>query len=290
MRVLFGRMGLALCLALGLGLVVAPTQAATGPWITEAAGWRYRTVDTGTQYESPRGSYTVRAPYFDARHRSLGGGRGLGYPLSEEVNVGGGAYLQPFERGVIHVTRGVATVVLTGSDPIGAVHTAAGGGTGSLGFPLADAVAQNRTFSYQRFQNGVVYASPAGAYAVQSSGRPGSDVLATHTARGGGSGDLGYPVSRFVREAAGHGYQRFERGVVYERIVGSSASSAVVRGGFLPAHAATGGGRGSLGYPISDESVVWVSPREWAQDFERGTIYINSFGPTVCLVGQSCAG
>ncbi|WP_284249279.1 hypothetical protein [Litorihabitans aurantiacus] len=91
-----------------------------------------------------------------------------------------------------------------------------------------------------------------------------------------------------VREAAGHAYQRFERGIVYERTVGGTASSAQVRGGFVAAHASAGGGSGSVGYPIGEELVAWSSPREWIQHFERASIYVNGYGATVCAVGGSC--
>ena len=280
----------AFLVALVATLVVTPVAAHAdpGPWYSDAAGWRYRTVDAGTEYSGPLGTFTVRAPFFDAKHRSLGGGRGLGYPLGNEVRAASNSYYQRFERGVIYVNGGLAAVVRTAGDPVGAVHTQLGGGSGVLGVPIADVVADSSSYFYQRFENGVVYASPRGAFAVVGAGRAGTDVLAYHRALGGGTGSLGYPVGPPVREASGHAYQRFERAVVYERTVSGTASSAQVRGGFVPAHAAAGGGSGRVGYPIGEEFVGWASPQEWVQHYERATIYINAYGATVCTVGATC--
>ncbi|GMA31934.1 LGFP repeat-containing protein [Litorihabitans aurantiacus] len=90
------------------------------------------------------------------------------------------------------------------------------------------------------------------------------------------SGALGYPLGNEVRQASGYWFQPFLGGQIYVSPRGAFPVDSWW-GGFLEAHAARGGGTGSLGYPKGNEFFD-TTTRTWSQVFERGRIHIGPAG------------
>ncbi|WP_284250668.1 LGFP repeat-containing protein [Litorihabitans aurantiacus] len=284
-------------------LAVSPAHA--NAYTLDGPNYGWRSVDGGHEYSSPRGTFSVTgfrdtpSRAFSAAHRSAGGGRGaLGYPTTRQIPERNEVYLaegyvfdvdgayQVFERGVVYGSRTVdnqgffdlstTAVVRGGQSPFRAVHDSTGGGSGSLSYPIGDEVRQAGNYWYQVFLLGVIYVSPSGAYPVYDNWGG-----FNYTARGGGSGPLGYPTARHVQQGSHYAYQTFERGILYAvppcYECDASPIGIEVRGGFIDAHAARGGGTGSLGYPRWNETYN-SSTRTWTQIFERGRIEIGPGG------------
>ncbi|GMA31930.1 LGFP repeat-containing protein [Litorihabitans aurantiacus] len=289
----------ALALTASLGTAA---QADTYTW--DASGYGWRVIENGHQYTSPFGTHAVQGSSatpekaFSVAHLQLGGGRGvLGYPTStstyddieqllfETAGYSGVGQYQQFERGVIYGLDAERTdgtpvvntsVVRGGTSPFRSVHAATGGGTGALGYPLGNEVRQASGYWYQPFLGGQIYVSPRGAFPVDSRWG-GFD----YTQRGGGTSDIGYPVGNLQIQGLDHAYQRFERGIMYTSLGCWGCDTGLVgwavKGGFLEAHAARGGGTGSLGYPKGNEFFD-TTTRTWSQVFERGRIHIGPAG------------
>lgn len=227
-----------------LGAAVTPAAANTPNLTWDGPGWGWREEPDGILYASRHGWHLVpaHAPWGTAQrpeplgfveaHGHLGGGRGvLGYPVAplvEQERLWGGAgdvvlphAYQVFERGVIYSAAGRVATVRGGNSPFDAVHRAGGGGTGRLGYPSADEVREGAQHWYQQFEQGVIYVGPGGAYAVSSM------LWSGHRDRGGGGGQLGYPVGN--PEVDGQTEtQRFERGTLRCTWVPSGSSHPVL--------------------------------------------------------------
>lgn len=272
-------------------------------WVAEGPNYMYSQEAGGVRYRSPQGEffvskhYTERYSYgsydFDSAHRAFGGGRGLGYPTSDVISDPKyGRVYQRFERGIIYGSmwtadnssdQGTMAVVKTGGNAFGRIHAEVGGGSGTaLGYPIRNEVAQSPGYWYQSFENGTIYVSPRGAYAVTYTWGAGyGGIQREHLDQGGGAG-LGYPTSREVVESPGYSYQAFERGVIYKK---NDCCAATVKGGFLPYYLSVGSGRGWLGYPIGNEYHQGGYGVEWMQSFERGWIFINNRSQISTMAG-----
>lgn len=294
MKRTFLSIGLAMTMLIG-PFTAVPAQADS--WHDEGNGYSYSETSSGVSYHSPKGQFFVPNSYryqdyssfrynFDSVHRQFGGGRGIGYPTTDVIRQGNGTYeqsYQVFERGVIYASRTVengvwnthVAAVKTNGNPFGVVHASFGGGGGAaLGYPLNNEVAQSPGYWYQDFENGTIYSSPRGAYAVTHDwGMQALGVQEEHLRQGGGAG-LGYPTSPERVESPGYSYQTFERGVIYNK----NSLAYTVKGGFLSPYLANGSGRGWLGYPTTNESHLGGIAVAWAQSFERGWIGIDGNG------------
>lgn len=298
-----GRAAAGVVIAIGLSTVsVASAQADDYTWDADGYGWR--SIETGYQYTSPYGTHAVQGTSvtperaFSDAHVGRGGGRGeLGYPTSdlayqdlehllfESAGYAGLGRFQEFERGVIYGLDAERTdqvpvvgtyVVKGGVSPFRSVHGATGGGSGFLGYPLGNEARQSAGYWYQAFMGGQIYVSPRGAYPVFFDWGG-----FEYTERGGGTSDIGYPVGSVQIQGDYYSYQQFERGIVYASLgcwgCDTGLYGYVVKGGFLEAHAARGGGTGSMGYPKADETYDSFT-RTWTQVFERGRIEIGPSG------------
>ena len=150
---------------------------------------------------------------------------------------------------------------------IDSAHRGLGGGTGAVGYPAGAETSQGPGYSYQVFERAVVYAAPFGAHSVRNG--PFRDA---HSRFGGGAGALGYPTAEQVGQGGGYWYQTFERGVIYV----SPRGAYGVTWEALPTHRYFGGGGGSLGYPVGDQTAQGGGFSY--QVFERGVIYASKYG------------
>ncbi|WP_100497666.1 N-acetylmuramoyl-L-alanine amidase [Geodermatophilus chilensis] len=137
---------------------------------------------------------------------ATGGATGpLGFPMTSDTPVPGkGAYVR-FQSGDVYWSPTTGTQVVRGS--ILSTWLAAGGATGSLGFPtISDAKTADGRGYVVRFTGGDVYWSPAtGAQVVSGA------MAKTYWQRGGSSSALGFPT-RSSYAIAGGLRTDFERG------------------------------------------------------------------------------
>gem|GEM_PF-1136750 len=187
---------------------------------------------------------------------------GFGASLSGETYglTGGGGYLA-YQLGAIHWTPGTGAHTTSGS--IRALWASRGFETGSLGYPVTDALPYPNGGLAQVFQGGSVYwTSGGGAHTTDGA------IRTAWAATGFESGPLGYPVSDQLTYANGGLAQGFQGGAVYW------TSGTGARATFGPIRSAWGGQgfeSGPLGYPTTD--VLRYANGGLAQGFQGGAIY-----------------
>uniref|UniRef100_UPI0034DFDB4A LGFP repeat-containing protein n=1 Tax=Geodermatophilus amargosae TaxID=1296565 RepID=UPI0034DFDB4A len=139
--------------------------------------------------------------------------------------------------------------------------------TGPLGYPVSNETPTPTGGSYNAFQHGAVYWSPAtGAHWLTG------PVFDAWAAQGREGGPLGYPAGDLGRLPGGGSFAWFQGGAVYA----SPATGAhVLSGPILHAWIAQGFETGPLGYPTSDPHPV---PGGTAVDFQGGTLTVDATG------------
>ncbi|EFQ83780.1 N-acetylmuramoyl-L-alanine amidase [Aeromicrobium marinum DSM 15272] len=286
----------------GLGWPVGPEYA--------IPGGAYQDYEGGRIFAKPGvGTFAIAAPVYDA-HENVGNvGGPLGWPTNRAVPWGQGSK-QTFENGTVYARPAGPTVVMAGG--FDTAYVAAGGPLGPMGWPLGD-VKADRVGSHVALEGGWVQETPAGLVLVRGAiarhyrdqggvdGPLGSAlgperavgtgfvqdfeggqiqcwpgamvtvdarVVAVHTAAGGPTGRLGWPLTAAVDEPGGF-RQDFQGASVY----GSSSTAGPVnrvQGGLLAVYRAGGGPR-TLGFPLGEE---FSTATTWKQLFERGAAYL----------------
>ncbi|NNH03397.1 LGFP repeat-containing protein [Microbacterium ulmi] len=231
-----------------------------------AGGACYQDFQNGVIYASTSGTYairgTVREVWIANDYE-----RGLGYPISAvRCGLAGGACYQDFQNGVIYAST-IGTYAITG--PIRQVWNANDYERG-LGYPIsAVRCGLAGGACYQDFQNGVIYASTSGTYAITG---PIRQVWNANDYERG----LGYPISaRRCGLAGGACYQDFQNGVIYT----STSGTYPITGPIRQVWNANDYERG-LGYPTSSQRCDSETSK-CEQSFERGVIRVDDSGATV---------
>lgn len=148
-----------------IGAAVAPERGGL------ERGGVYQVFTAGRAYWSPgTGGHTVRGAIFTAWQRS-GYERGLGYPVTEEYTVAGGAE-QRFERGTLRyssATRRVTTIGSTPAPPPPSDTTAfdAEAARHGLGSPVGGTISVAGVHA-RRYGSGTVYRSGTDGYVAAS--------------------------------------------------------------------------------------------------------------------------
>jgi uncharacterized protein with LGFP repeats len=227
-----------------------------------AAGGAASVFQGGSIYFSPAtGAHAVQGAIRD-RWAALGYERGaLGYPVTDEVAVSGGA-ASVFQGGSIYFSPATGAHAVQGAIRDG--WAALGYERGVLGYPVTDEVPVLRGAA-SVFQGGSIYFSAdTGAHAVRGAIRDKWGSL------GFERGSLGFPVTGEIPLVDGAG-SVFQRGTVY---FSPATGAHVVRGAVLDAWAATGAQNGPLGYPLTDESAVGRAGSGGAANhFQGGSVY-----------------
>lgn len=184
----------------------------------------------------------------------------LGAPVGDEVTDGQGGTSQSFEGGTTFWSA--ATGGKTVMNPIRSIYLAAGGPTGTYGYPVGEATAFGTDGVSQTFLNGMITTSPTGTQRVSGG------ILAAYVALGGPRGEMGAPVSAEIAEGNLGASQTFAGGKIYWS---ASAGGKAVRGGTLVAYQNLGGPQGTLGMPTTVETSDGVGGA--TQGFMNGSIY-----------------
>lgn len=132
----------------------------------------------------------------------------LGYPLDDEVQVADGlGRFQHFERGGLYWYPGRPAYAVQA--PFMNVYQSLATAGGKLGYPIED-----RSDSVQHFDNGAIYETAAGSYAVYGDPYGHYRSIGEHD-----RSLLGYPIA----DRAADGRQRFEHGtIVYDLATGTT--------------------------------------------------------------------
>lgn len=243
-----------------LGRSLGATQA-----VTQGNGGRVHAFERGAIAVSDRtGAYAVMAP-IRAPFSSAGGlGGPLGWPTGNArfESASGGGTVQAFEGGAITSTA-FGSYVLSGA--MRAAFATHGGLTGSLGWPLSDALqyAVNGGGTVQLFQGGSLVQRAGTATPVLLDG----EIRRVFDAAGGLGGVPGWPTGEARAESANGGgtVQGFQNAAIASSVHGTF----VITGEIRSFYGTQGGLTGALGWPTS---AAVVTGNEERQSFQGGTI------------------
>ncbi|WP_062519092.1 LGFP repeat-containing protein [Demequina silvatica] len=230
--------------------------------VSANGGGSYQTWASATLYASQAGAFKVSSGML-TYYTGLGGPTSdLGWPTDVKRNPESGLFLQDFTGGRVYSDASTLRYI---GDEFLDLYLDGGGLGGPLGWPTTDVVkvAANGGGTRQEFGGTVMYASPAGAYALTD------DALAGYLAEGGPGGALGWPAGEAETLTVGGGgtVLPFTKGSIYER----AAGTFVVRGAMHGFYVTLGGPASALGWPTSDKQ--FHSGPYWTQDFVGGVLY-----------------
>ncbi len=199
----------------------------------------------------------------------------LGFPTTSDTPAGTGAHVR-FQGGEVLWSPTTGTRIVRGN--ILDAYRAAGGPTGSLGFPTtSDAPTPGGGGYFVRFQHGDVYWSQAtGARIVLGS------IRDTWLAAGGPTGFLGFPTTSDTPVPGKGAYVRFQGGDVYWS---PATGTRIVRGEILNAWLAAGGATGYLGFPTTSDAPTPGGGGYFVR-FQGGDVYWSAAtGPRIVRGG-----
>lgn len=226
------------------GSVGYPTASA----VAGRNGASSQTFKSGELVFSPAAGAIRVDPGFLAAWRSAGGANGaFGVPLAAPVSIAanGGGQTYAMQSGTMY--RSSAGVFGIGSGPFGDAYRAAGGPSGSLGWPTSAAACG-------LFDGGCAmpFQTAVGLWSASSGMTPVSSR--SYAAWKPASAKLGYPkgAAKAVGSGATAGsVQRFATGDIYESAAGAFAlPDGKLRDGYL----AAGGPTGAWGWPKSGQN------------------------------------
>ncbi|WP_448617629.1 N-acetylmuramoyl-L-alanine amidase [Geodermatophilus sp. URMC 65] len=240
-----------------LGAPVGGEQSAAGvTWQVYANGARL--------YSSPLGGVRLVLGGILDRYLASGGPAVLGPPVSDDAPTPGGkgAFVR-FQHGDVYWSPTTGSQLVRGD--ILAAWLAAGGATGSLGFPTtSDAPTPDGRGYFVRFQGGDIYWSQATGARILVLG----SIRRTWLAAGGTAGYLGFPTTNEGPVGTGAS-ARFQGGDLFWS---PTTSTRIVRGDILAAYHAAGGPTGYLGFPLSSDAPT-PDGRGYFVRFQGGDIY-----------------
>lgn len=229
----------------------------------------------GGAYQNYQGGAIVWSPQTGAhfswgatrnKWASLGFENGvLGYPVTDEVGGlrGGGVY-QVYQGGVIMYSPATGARI-SSPGPIREKWAETGYENGALGYPTSDVITGLKNGgSYQAYQNGGIFSSPAtGTHAITAG------INGKWRAQGAENGPLGYPTTDEVRGIRdGGSWQGFQSGaIMFSPASGAAISTGVIRDKW----ASTGFENGRMGYPTSDV-VTGLKEGGSYQNYQGGAI------------------
>ncbi|WP_172952056.1 glucosaminidase domain-containing protein [Propionibacterium freudenreichii] len=183
----------------------------------------------------------------------------LGAPVSGELSLGNGAWMQQFQNGRIYWSGATGGHAIKGG--IGDTFAAMGDSAYALlGLPTGDEVSLPAGW-YQQFQGGRIYwFGPTGGHMVRGG------IGDSYVNQGASTGLLGLPTSSEI-SADGGSYQVFQGGRIYWK---DGLGSATVRGAMLDAYLSMNASSGLLAFPRGGEVAIAGGA---LQDFEGGRLY-----------------
>jgi uncharacterized protein with LGFP repeats len=252
----------------GLGGPAGPLGLSIGGYYTESfnGGGKAQGYQNGSIYwTSAGGAFAVTGAIRNEYWSLLGEGGPLGWPIGSATAVAGGT-TQQFQNGYIYSSAAGAHEV-TGA--IGTAYLASGAQTSALGWPASELYVEsvNGGGTAQGFQNGSMYQSSAGAFAVTGA------IRSDYWSLLGEGGGLGWPTAS-ATPVTGGSTQSFQGGTIFSAASGSHA----VRGALLTAYTALGAQSSALGWPISEQYVESFNGGGTAQGFQNGSMYQSAAG------------
>ena len=249
-----------------LGMPVSDKVTITGTPNGDGHG---QTFEKGTILSSSAGTFAVSGgtrTKYNALKSYLGA---LGWPAGDQVCDSLGCR-QEFLHGTVYYSSALGgRAVLTAYDD---VYQAAGG-VGAMGLPLKDAVSianpKNGNGRGQSFQNGTIYGSTGGLFAVIE------PIRSAYTAKGSYLGALGWPTG--VQTCSSTTCtQQFQHGT----LTGAKPDDSDIMRYYI----SHGGASSALG-AITGQAVALTAggTSGFSQAFAKGTIYTSGFGTWAVL-------
>ncbi|MET4703229.1 hypothetical protein [Frigoribacterium sp. UYMn621] len=247
-----------------LGPIISPVFVESVNGGGKAQGFQNGSI----YWSAASGGWAVSGAIRDAYWSVLGEGGALGWPTGAAVpsSANGGGSVQTFQGGSIYSSgSGGARVMMSGA--ILTAYGVAGGPAGALGWPISGPyqLTVNGGGKSQGFQNGSIYQSSLGAFAVSGVFR------SVYWSVLGEGGPLGWPTAAPTC-AGGQCTQTFQNA----NIISTGASTARVASTspeIDAVHQSLGGASGSLGQIGSPVFVESVNGGGKAQGFQNGSIY-----------------
>lgn len=212
-----------------------------------------------------RDPFVLTAEYDTTYWTSGGPGGVLGYPRTGQVADRVGIHVE-FDHGWIQKS---GSVVRVAQGAIGKYYVTSGGLDGPLGAIMGDESSQPGGGTSQRFENGTVYTSSTGTFAVLQA--------SPAVAAAGGVAQTGYPLEE-TRVSGTSWSQRFAQ-VTFTSSAG--AAPVVVRGAIKRLYDSSGGVAGDLGPATGPERALGNGV---VQDFVGGRIWCS---PTALVATDS---
>jgi uncharacterized protein with LGFP repeats len=219
----------------------------------------------GYAFTDPAGR-SIGTSAIQRRYNELGGAAGsLGAPVTDELGTpdGSGAFTH-YQRGSIYWSPSTGPHVVRGA--IRDTWSTLGWEQSVVGYPTTDELATpGGTGAFNHFQRGSVYWSPGtGAHEVRGA------IRETWSRLGWEQSALGFPTTNELSTPGGTGaFNHFQRGSVYW----SPATGAhEVRNAIHQRWAALGYEQGTLGFPLTDETIT-VGGTGAFNHFQGGSVY-----------------
>lgn len=217
-------------------------------------------------------AFPVLDPFRSVYFASGGSAGTFGWPTSAS-SCAADVCQQLFDSGSI-VRSGAGTLPVKGA--IAASYAAAGGSTGSWGFPVTGPLPL-RGGAAQAFSSVSVYQAP-GASPLTVSG----SIRDAYFARGGATGSLGWPTSPANCASDGVCWQQFEGGGVIATALGTFGTTSPVLDAYLASRTSSSG----WGRPTSNADALMAGGSSGvAQAFESVSIYHRAGGQPVAVGG-----
>ncbi|RBY91754.1 hypothetical protein DQ244_10735 [Blastococcus sp. TBT05-19] len=242
------------------------TPGGKGQAVRFERGWIY--------WSQAAGAWRIDGPVRDAWLASGADGGTLGMPVADaRSSADGVAWVGDFQGGSVSVHPVAGTHVLPSA--VAAAWRAEGGETGTLGYPVSDAVptADGRAVVVT-FQGGETHATASAGQVLSG------PVFDRYRAAGGLEGPLGRATTGVTALPDGGRFAHFEGGSIYWT---QATGARVLTGAVRDRWAAGGWENGPLGYPTSDVTAV-AGGGQYAR-FQGGSIYWTQAAGTKVLTG-----
>ncbi|MDQ4215378.1 hypothetical protein [Microbacterium capsulatum] len=233
----------------------------------DASGCLQRFTGGAITSTSTYGAHAITGPFAQAWSAS-GGMTGFGAALNDAVTLstGGGGAVQNYAAGIVTSTSAGTFLVPYGS--IQAMWSAAGGQSGTYGWPLGAAQCAGGTSCAMSFQGGVISSSTWGVFPTFGS-------LAGAWVAGGGVKGYGVAINaiRFGSPSGGGWIQHYMTGVLTQQVGGQPVYSAY--GPILDTWYHYGAENTWLGWP---SSAAVCTANGCTQQFQHGVARSNAGG------------
>nr|WP_246324069.1 hypothetical protein [Petropleomorpha daqingensis] len=235
----------------------------TGEQYATPSGGTAQHFENGVMIVAPGGTATLVLDAIGRFYAGLGGATSaLGEPSGALQGSSASGFTQSFQNG--RVLDGPDTTPHAVLGPMLVAYDAAGAQAGALGWPTSEQTVAASGTVFQRFENGYLVVTGAGARTVLG------DLADGWQGLGAADGALGDPTGNRTAIPSGGWQQAFTGGTL---LTTPGTGTSAVLGDIATAYAAAGGPTGPLGAPVGSR---YATPSSgWTQAFQNGRIHYS---------------